>query len=625
MPELTPHPRLFAHPQDFGAIDGRFDSADPVASCVRELYHSEVATAAAEVALPDPDVTAHNWHLIRMRQLQQRIVTMLVEYRRTGDARYRELAWQYVKLPAGWDYWSWIDWRGPEDPPTDSYYDLSFGEIGMTLALAYDWLYDELTDEERDLIITMARRQTTAYLRSIAEGVAGWRDKEYSNWTAVCNGGAGMLALALWEELDNSAEVLEHAEYGITAFFESLHDDGGWPEGLGYWNYGMRYGFLYLLSHEAATATSHPLMARTGVGNTALFPLLFCPNGQASGFGDSNNFRVFAFHYRLLERLGLQGYVPMLDAIAAREGGFGGGSWPEATLYGLLGPTARDEDTEAIDVPPNKLLGGIKWGYLSDALPNPQTCMTIRGGSLQVPHRHVDLMAFWLVVGDEAMLVNASDGSYIDTTFSGFRFELYGCGPLSKNTILLDGVGVRPDSISQTRSFEHNGCFAIQLDTSDCFGGEYYRGASVEHCSRTFVNLGEQRYLIVDRARFATHGQFEARFHTFLPTDIGAEQQTVAITGKESTVKLRFACTQPVALRQALSTPVVATQPADTILQVQSQELIEAITLVTLIDLAEHDERLRVNEQDDLLAIELGGEALGEIPLDGNADPFGHR
>ena len=106
--------------------------------------------------------------------------------------------------------------------------------------------------------------------------------------------------------------------------------------------------------------------------------------------------------------------------------------------------------------------------------------------------------------------------------------------------------------------------------------------------------------------------------------DTGPEQQTITITGEESTVKLRFACTQPIALRQALSTPVAATQPADTILQVQSEELIKPITLVTLIDLAEHDETLRINEQDGLLAIELGGEALDEIPLGRNDDPFGN-
>ena len=36
---------------------------------------------------------------------------------------------------------------------------------------------------------------------------------------------------------------------------------GAWPEGTAYWNFGMRFAFAYLLSHERATGRRHPLLA----------------------------------------------------------------------------------------------------------------------------------------------------------------------------------------------------------------------------------------------------------------------------------------------------------------------------------------------------------------------------
>ncbi len=620
MSELTSHPRLFAHPDDFAAIEARFEHSGPVAARNREHFRRDLAEASAQVIVPTPE-TGHNWHLRRMRDLQKRVVTLLVEYFRSGDPCHRRLVFDYLRLAASWEYWSWIDWRGPADEPQDTY-DLSFGEIGMTLALVYDWLEAELDTDERELLLGMARRQTQAFLRSVAEG-AWWTTREYSNWTAVTNGGAGMLALAAWEELDRAEEILQHVERAIGVFFGSLHQDGGWPEGVGYWNYGMRYGFLYLLSHEAATAAQHPLLARAAVRNTALFPLLFSPYGQGAGFGDSNRFTVLPFHYRVLKRLGLTAYTSMLDDLTARDERSGTTGWPAAGLYGLLGPTPDEASAEPIDLPANRLLGGIDWGYLSDGWPRPHTFISVRGGSADVPHGHPDLMAFWFQVQAEQFLINANDGAYLDTTFSSQRTELYGCCPLSKNTILLNGVGVRSDSTSRTRSFEHEGCDIIQVDAGDCFTTERAYGDTwLRYCCRSFVNLGEARYLIVDRVRFSNEGQFEARFHAFLPIEINLQAQVVRLCGQDHTASLRFACTQPLVLRQALATPVLPQRPADTILQVQSEALVEAITLVTLIDLAATDEPLGLEQAETNLALKLGSQAVWTIPLAANGDPF---
>jgi hypothetical protein len=116
-------------------------------------------------------MTAHNAHLVRARQAQTRVVSLLVRYGMTGERRYREAAIEYLRDIAGWEYWSWITWReGNADP--NAIFDLSYGENAATLALAYDWLAAELSTEERALIVDTAR--TRAFLPYLARnGVPG--------------------------------------------------------------------------------------------------------------------------------------------------------------------------------------------------------------------------------------------------------------------------------------------------------------------------------------------------------------------------------------------------------------------------------------------------------------------
>ena len=117
------------------------------------------------------DLTGHNWHLIRARYAQTRIVTLLVNYGITGERRFRDAAMDYVRDMAGWEYWSWIKWREHNADP-DAIFDLSYGENATTLALVYDWLRDELTDDERALLLDTAHRRGAATVSG-----AQWRTR----------------------------------------------------------------------------------------------------------------------------------------------------------------------------------------------------------------------------------------------------------------------------------------------------------------------------------------------------------------------------------------------------------------------------------------------------------------
>lgn len=616
--ELSTHPRLFATPDDMDHIQERFNADSPVAKGMWRAYSDSAAAATADADVPHQS-SGHNWHLVRARHLQTHLLTAIVEYLRTSDDRIRPLIVEYLQLLAGWDYWSWIDWRSRTPEPEDTY-DLSFGEIGLTLAATWDWLSDELSADERDLIEQLAGRHLSAYVRVYDEG-GWWSDRPYSNWTAVTNGGAGMLALSMWEELEDPAGILERVESAMEVFFGEIHEDGGWPEGVGYWNYGMRYGFLYLLSHESATGEKHPLFAHPGVQNTAVFPLLFSPYGQGAGFGDVNNFAPMPFHYRVLDRINRREWWPVLDSITVDQDAFAHKNWPRPAFYGLLGPQARQEPSR-IDTPDNRLLEGIKWGYLSEGMPDPETYISVRGGTCQVPHAHTDLMAFWFQADGEHLLINAADEIYLDTTFSEYRQELYGCRSQSKNTILLNGIGVRPDATSATRAFQHDGHFGIHVDCSDCFGDVGRFGDWVSHCSRSFLNLGDGRYLITDRVEFEDEGEFEARFHTRANVHI-QQRGVIRIDGESCALKLRTWADDPISAHLARSAPIVPETRSDTIIQVQSEALVKSLTMVTLLELSQSVAPLECEGMEDHIAVMCDGEEICVVPVGEEGVPFG--
>lgn len=68
-----------------------------------------------------------------------------------------------------------------------------------------------------------------------------------NNWSAVCAGSIGSAALLLMTEPQDFARlarILEKTERSMGFYLQGFGEDGGCPEGLGYWNYGFGY-FVY--------------------------------------------------------------------------------------------------------------------------------------------------------------------------------------------------------------------------------------------------------------------------------------------------------------------------------------------------------------------------------------------
>lgn len=71
----------------------------------------------------------------------------------------------------------------------------------------------------------------------------GWETADH-NWSAVCASGCGIAALLLVEDDFSRAVAIESMLGALDCFLAGYSEDGGCPEGVGYWVYGFGY-FIY--------------------------------------------------------------------------------------------------------------------------------------------------------------------------------------------------------------------------------------------------------------------------------------------------------------------------------------------------------------------------------------------
>jgi len=582
---LAPHPRLYLGADSLGRL-GQL----PTLPWLREAARCVRRDAAHWANVPPLTYRrdVHNEHLGRAREVQTRVVTLLVRWQQTGRERYRQAALAHVMQMGEWEYWSWIAWR-QRNPRPDAIFDLSYGENSATLAIAYDWLHATLTPDERRRLLEIARRWSfCAGLRHARPGGIWWFGRPDSNWNAVCAGGLGMLALAMYEEVAAARALLPRVEQSISAFVKYLDGtNGGWPEGIGYWNYGMRYAFMYLLSHEAATGRAHPLLRRSGVRQTLSFPLDFCPHGQPCSFGDVNSWTPLPFHYSAAARLGERAVCAALDAHLARGGiargtGRRSASWPSAAEWLALHPgTSVQPARQHIASPAVKIYAGLDWGIVADRMPEPQLYAAVRGGTTRVPHGHRDLLSFHCVVGGERLVTNLVPQEYLDTTFSPRREEIFEVGPFSKSTLLINGVGVVSGAtLDCTEPIRLPGAVGIRLEATTAMGA-MRDGPAAEFCGRVVLLLKRRAFLVLDHVRLPHVGRVEARLHTFAHVRAGGTYAT--IRGQRERLHVACAANVPAQLWTAGTAPTTPTAPSSTMLRfctlMQHREVIMAMLL----------------------------------------------
>jgi hypothetical protein len=123
---------------------------------------------------------------------------------------------------------------------------LDTAEMALAVATGYDWLFDQLTPDQRrryeDAIIAKALKPAHGVYQK-----GGWWAAVSNNWSQVCGSGIALAAAAVAErDREMCGDLFTRGLRlidGCTRFYEP---DGGYPEGPGYWHYGSNFHIFLL-------------------------------------------------------------------------------------------------------------------------------------------------------------------------------------------------------------------------------------------------------------------------------------------------------------------------------------------------------------------------------------------
>jgi hypothetical protein len=564
------HPRLFASEADLARL--RLEPEMPAMAAAHKTLISNARKFARHGALTWMRGKQDPSGLGTAREMIDRMITLATASRKTGEERYRLAAIEYIRESDEMKTGRWM-----AENKRQGFW-LSDGEECAGIAIVYDWLFDSLSKEERRMLVDICRKRLFALgMTRCRKGGEWWFGLRYSNWNAVCAGGLGMLCLAMYDDCPEARRILPHVEETIGTFMRPLKEsEGGWPEGLGYWNYGMAYAFQYMMSWERSLGRVHPLMKLAATKKTLAFPLDFFPNSMPAGFGDNNGYGPTPFHYaaamRLKQRLVMGAIDSYLTETGEGLGGLMGGSATFCVQH--PGTVTRNIKTESRVA---KVYKGLGWGMIADAMPKPKLYLSMRGGDTTAEHSHVDLLSFRLLVGKEWLIENGRSGEYLHPTFfSKHRTRINDINATHKNTIFINGVGPIPGTTTdRVQAVRGQGCYGVRMIASSAM--------AVRHCfcGRSALMVGDAAIVIIDRVETRFLSRVEARMHSY--RDVRFGKTGAMIKGQDESLRVTYASLEKAGLFSASTAPATPTDPSATMLRWCPLKLHNEAVLVTLL------------------------------------------
>ncbi len=634
--KLLPHPRLYVSAEQLQrAVRGRGEA-------FRDLY--DLIAAAAETGVRDADAPmADMSSLNRGVNIQGRLLALAVQWHRTRDRKYLEAALQNVRGMKAW-------------MPPDQI-NLWEGQYIAGFAIAYDLLYNDLTPAERAEMVALAREHfLKPFLRVTAprdpqrrlpgERRSWWQDI-VSNWNAVCITGGGLLALAMYEDLDEAQTVMDRVHESYQPIFDYLQTtEGGWVEGLGYWNWTIHYMSLFLISHERATGEPHPGFRSPGFRQTLTFGTYFNPHGEVCGFGDNQHGGISDSLLAAAEHIGdrealraLQNYRALRAESerlkAARRAAAAGASAPPrapsappASVNIYYGPVQRLlMEPDPVAEAPEPRIGMWKyyplqgWGMVADRWPEPAVYGAIRGGRLGGPHTHQDLLSWHGVVGIEKMIHNIFEADYYDTAWESRAHEIYERNCASKNTLFIGGLGPARVREGEPRA-EAVGFVlptgpALRFDATRAF---WLTRSNPRMVVRLITTVDDRGLLVLDRVLGRVANPVEARLHTKKEAVFG--EREVLLKGEFETARVTFAADRPAVLRRATALRSNPRQTPETALRWQTLNPERDATLAAILTRGADPVDLALETGEGVVKVKIASGAWRrEILLNGNLEP----
>ena len=246
------HPRVFFLPEDEKKIKEKMDGDEFLSAVHQEIIRKSEYFLSSE---PLEYELTGRYLLSVCREALNQMFFLAYSYRMTGDMRYAEKARALMLNVCDFPSWN------------PQHY-LDVGEMTATVAMAYDWLYGLLSEDERRIAreAIVEKGIKTSMSQYNPNPADYYFLTKYSNWNAVCNMGLIWGALAVYEDYPELARFViarginSTRNYTLTEY----QPDGNFPEGYTYWSYGTNFLIMMYDAIEKATGLDLGLSKNKG-------------------------------------------------------------------------------------------------------------------------------------------------------------------------------------------------------------------------------------------------------------------------------------------------------------------------------------------------------------------------
>ncbi len=273
-----PHPRLFADAAGFRALRDGIATNDLLRLGAEHIYRqSEILLSAAPIVYK-LDVSGKRL-LDVSRNALFRVTTLAMAYRLYGNERHLERALEELRTVCAFETWH------------PSHF-LDVAEMSLAVAIGYDWLYEYMDEGTRACVAHALR---TLGLDASRENQS-WVTVG-NNWGQVCHAGILAAALALAEEGPvETAAFVQRCIERLPTPMAVLAPNGNYPEGPGYWNYGMEFNVVAMALLEGTLGSDFGLASLPGFeASGAYMDLVTGPSKATFNYADGGSGRGTTF------------------------------------------------------------------------------------------------------------------------------------------------------------------------------------------------------------------------------------------------------------------------------------------------------------------------------------------
>lgn len=274
------HPRI--HLTSWDAVKQKLNSTDEFKNMYQNILQSAenlITQPATEYKLSDRSNI-----LSISRTVMGNVYVLAFAYKMSGDTRFLNRVWEEIEATTKYQDW------------TPNAF-LATAEMMHAYSVAYDWLYDDFTQEQKDIMIDGLKRLGIAPLVYNYEGMTTSTNfmSQTHNWNAVCNGSAIITAIAFCDAIPDICEYMIHkAEGYIQNGLKPYNPEGAYPEGPMYWTYGTNY-LTYTMSaidtgfEQGQIPKLLKLYDSPGVSETGKYVVYYNGNEGSFNFGDASS------------------------------------------------------------------------------------------------------------------------------------------------------------------------------------------------------------------------------------------------------------------------------------------------------------------------------------------------